>query len=174
MKLTKYNKILISNKHVNDIYNNPTTKDKLISILFKLTEDEIYSICNDNSDEKGKNKSNEKLKLSLSNESCKCQLIISWDEIVKIRNWFTGYDYHLGTQHWRRCEKLLTRRLEFDQPKKDTINIDDDDDENGVKDEFANDSDSNNEELVKANLIFKYDKTTICPIPLNIHIHWKS
>jgi hypothetical protein len=158
VKLSKCKKMIISNRHLRELYNNSNTKQKLRSILFELTKDEVFFMSKLESNNKNI-KDSDKLNIPFNNESWKCQLQISWQEIEILRNWMHGYhERRLGRTDWRKCEMLMLRRLAFDKSdnKQTLISSDEEDDE-----------------LVKKSIIVQYDKTLLAPVVLNIHVHSK-
>lgn len=176
IQLMKYKKIVMSNRHLKELYNDPDTKRKMITILFEMSKEEIFSIAinvkmnefnsdKDREKEKEKEKEkgfkdNDKMYLNVSNDSWKCMLYISWNEIEMLRNWMEGYDIRSGRINWRKCEKMMIRELEFASFKFK-------ENENG---EFVDDSEDESE---KKSLSFKFRKTKISPIAINVHVFSK-
>lgn len=162
--MMKYKRVVISNRHLKELYNDPTTKMKMFTILFKLSREEIFSIAtninmnNARGDvEKDKGfKDSEKIYLNLSNESWKCMLYISWNDIQNLRSWIEGYDIRTGRVDWKKYETMMIRELEF--RKKVEVG-----------------EDEGNEDVEKGNkrFNFKFKKTRISPFPINVHVFSK-
>ncbi|TID29025.1 hypothetical protein CANINC_002173 [Pichia inconspicua] len=167
IQLMKYKRIIMSNRHLKELYNDSDTKRKLMTILFEMNKEEIFSIARnvkmndfnfENDDEKDKAfKGTDKMYLNVSNYSWKCMIYISWNEIETLRNWMEGYDVRSGRINWKKCEKLMIRELKFESSE-------------DKEDEHFSDSD---EENVKKPMDFKFCKTRTAPIPINIHVFSK-
>ncbi|KGK37785.1 hypothetical protein JL09_g3054 [Pichia kudriavzevii] len=160
VQLSKVKRVIISNRHLRELYNDDHIKGKLMSILFELEKDEIFSMskCYDGKDFKD----SEQLYIPISNESWKCQIVTSWNEIETLRKWMYGEDIPLSRSQWMKCEKLMIRRLEFDSSKSISLLSDD---ESKKEEEEEEDS--------KKNVTFKYEKSHVAPVSLNIHVHFK-
>lgn len=170
LKLNKCKKVIISNKHLRDLYDDEITKTKLTSILLKLTREEFLSISiipslSNNGNRRAAMekdlesiKDGEKVYVPLNNESWKCYIFISWEEISQLRDWMIGYDQFIpssSSSSWKKCERLLTRRVQFDQQ----VHLGDEDQEEHAQEE--------------KNLVFRYDRTLMAPVTLNVHVYSK-
>lgn len=104
-------------------------------------------------------KDGEKVYVPLNNESWKCYIFISWEEISQLRDWMIGYDQFIpsssSSSSWKKCERLLTRRVQFDQQ----VRVGDEDQEEHAQEE--------------KNLVFRYDRTLMAPVTLNVHVYSK-
>lgn len=175
--------MIISNRHLRELYNDPLIKKKIMSMLFELDRSEIFAISGvdcitpgpDPDGKKGGGntgkaakpdrtfKDTDPLMIPFSNETWRCRLDICWNDIESIRNWISGCDQHLVKRNWKRCEELLVRKLKFTQ---------------GGSNPFGDDLESQQEEedddfSAKKNISFYYEKIDVCPIALNIHVHSK-
>lgn len=151
VKLSKCKKIILSNRHLRELYTDLEIKQKIKSILFEFSKDEIISVC----EKSNKNiKDNDKLSIPFNNDTWKCKMFISWQEIEIIRNWICDYEIHLSKgSYWKKCELMLLRKLEFG---KKTFNENEEEEDENVK-----------------NINVKYEKTHISPVVLNIHVYSK-
>lgn len=167
VQLMKYKRIVLSNRHLKELYNDDITKKKMFQILFELNREEVMSMAtsvggtafDDDKESGGKEKGfkeTEKVYLNISNESWKCMLFISWLDIQNLRNWMEGYEIRNGRIDWRKCEKVMIRELEFE--KNSTVNLlSDDEEEQDQKKEFT----------------FKFRNTKVSPFPVNVHVFSK-
>ncbi|KAG0684169.1 hypothetical protein C6P42_004416 [Pichia californica] len=160
VKLSKCKKMIISNRHLKELYSDKGIKSEILLILIELNKEEIFSIClnnckykeiDDNNINTNNNlqfKDSEILYIPFGNESWKCRICISWNEIQEFRNWMCGTENHIGRSNWNKCEKLLIRGITF--------------------------NDNNNTLQDEKNIKFEYKPTLISPIELNIHVCSKN
>lgn len=184
LKLNKCKKIIISNKHLTDLYEDRITKEKLVSILLDFDREEFLSVAvipslsnngnNKKSTEKDLDsvKDTEKVYIPLNNESWKCYICICWEEILQFRQWMQGIYSTATASNWRKCTKLLKRRVCFETGLKDNnknedkVSKEDDDDRNESEREEEEQQDGK-------NIFFKYDKTYLSPIALKVYVYSK-
>lgn len=174
VQLSKCKRVMISNRHLRDLYSDKQIRKKLVTILLEMDREEIFSMClnlknsSNNDDGEQLNNSNLKFKdseilyIPFSNESWKCSLCISWNEIEIIRDWISGVERHMGRMNWNKCEKLMIQQIRFVKGKQNIQLIDSDDDANG------------NSDFDTKNIDYDYDKTLLGPITLNIHVYSKN
>lgn len=188
VQLSKCKRMVISNRHLRELYGDPQIKKKLAAILIEMTKEEVFSVCSNTNkrgvkggafddDDTQKNdslnqhtfKDSETLIIPFTNDSWKCQLIICWDDIEFIRDWMCGVERHLGRTNWNKCGKLMLRKISFAEAdtsrnkRKEIIELIDSDIEESelsVRD--------------KKNINFEYEKTLLSPITLNVHVHSKN
>lgn len=178
IQLSKCKKMIISNRHLRELYNDPQIKKKLIAVLVEMTKEEVFSLClnkdrtgNENSDiDKNPSgnafKESEILYIPFSNDSWKCRLCISWNEIKYIRDWMSGIETHIGRTNWNKCEKLMIRTVKFnkkiDNKRKEIVEL--------------LDSDAEEDQVLKdeKNLTFRYEQMSLCPTALNVHVYSKT
>lgn len=187
VQLSKCKRMVISNRHLRELYGDPQIKKRLVAILIEMTKEEVFSVCL-NSNNKGAKKGagddddtqksgtgihhtfkdSETLFIPFSNESWKCRLCISWDEIESIRDWMCGVERHMGRTNWNKCGKLMVRNIKFtssgvSNKRKEIVELIDSDVEEG---DFAGKDEK--------NISFGYQKKLLSPITINVHVYSKN
>ncbi|GAV26968.1 hypothetical protein PMKS-000429 [Pichia membranifaciens] len=180
--------MVISNRHLRELYGDPQIKKKLAAILIEMSKEEVFSVClntykrgtkggSADDDDTQKNdsvshhafKDSETLIIPFTNDSWKCQLFISWDDIEFIRDWMCGVERHLGRTNWNKCGKLMVRSIKFANADTTT----------NKRKEIIELIDSEVEESElpiqdKKTINIEYEKKLLSPITLNVHVHSKN